>query len=377
MNLVYICSGISSVFDSQVLALLRNYVENDIFDEVILLFGYRNNIEKKRLSQKQLGKIKVVYFKTFPNYPFYNLLLRKKLYNAIRSLNHDFTNYFFHIRGEIMSYFFKQVIHKMNIQTNQLLTDIRGAGIQEIEEFANLGVAKKRLKLRNYRRSFTALKLDSKISVVSDSLKRLLSSLKMPSQNIAVNHCLVNELFRYDSESREDIRKNFRINKDEILLIFSSGGTANWQNNEIIISLANKGIKVLNLSQKEIQHKNIINKFVSYQDVYKYLSAADCAFIWRDKSIVNEVASPVKFSEYMACGLPVVHNGTVDLITNITEEGVDGMLIESISDIEVQTIKRFLLNSDRQKISAKGLGFFEINKIVLSYKQIYAEFRNS
>jgi len=187
----------------------------------------------------------------------------------------------------------------------------------------------------------------------------------------------VNELFRYDFESREEIRKKFRINKGEILLIFSSGGTANWQNNDIIISLANKGIKVLNLSQKEIQHKNIINKFVSYEEVYKYLSAADCAFIWRDKSIVNEVASPVKFSEYMACGLPVVHNGTVDLITNITEEGVDGMLIESISDIEVQTIKRFLLNSDRQKISAKGLGFFEINKIVLSYKQIYAEFRNS
>lgn len=131
-----------------------------------------------------------------------------------------------------------------------------------------------------------------------------------------MNSCLVDDSFTYNKVERIATRKILNLKDDEALLVFASGGTALWQNNKQIIKIAKKGVKVLNLSKIEIKHKNILNKFVPYHKMASYLSAADVAFIWRDKSSVNEVASPVKFSEYLACGLPVIHNGTIDLINN-------------------------------------------------------------
>ena len=55
----------------------------------------------------------------------------------------------------------------------------------------------------------------------------------------------------------------------------------------------------MNKSKKELHHKNVINKFVDYYEIPNYLNAADIAVIWRENSIVNKVASPVKFSEYI------------------------------------------------------------------------------
>ena len=60
----------------------------------------------------------------------------------------------------------------------------------------------------------------------------------------------------------------------------------------------------------------------------KYLNAADAAIIWRDKSIVNKVASPVKFSEYVCCGLPVIANKTVDMINNYILKNDCGLLTD-------------------------------------------------
>jgi len=47
---------------------------------------------------------------------------------------------------------------------------------------------------------------------------------------------------------------------------------------------------------------------VPYEEVTKYLNAVDFAVVWRDNNIVNKVASPVKFSEYVCTGLPVIAN---------------------------------------------------------------------
>jgi glycosyltransferase involved in cell wall biosynthesis len=45
---------------------------------------------------------------------------------------------------------------------------------------------------------------------------------------------------------------------------------------------------------------------VLHNDVPCYLAAADCGFLLRESSPVNQVASPVKFGEYLASGTPVI-----------------------------------------------------------------------
>src|SRR5690606_12687918 len=41
-------------------------------------------------------------------------------------------------------------------------------------------------------------------------------------------------------------------------------------------------------------------------DVSQYLAAGDLGLLLRDDTVVNRVASPVKFGEYLAAGLPVI-----------------------------------------------------------------------
>lgn len=47
-------------------------------------------------------------------------------------------------------------------------------------------------------------------------------------------------------------------------------------------------------------------KAVPHAEVADYLYSCDLAFLLRRRHIVNRVASPLKFAEYLACGLPVL-----------------------------------------------------------------------
>ena len=109
-------------------------------------------------------------------------------------------------------------------------------------------------------------------------------------------------------------------------MYFPAGALANWQNTDVLNKLAEKGFKVLNLSKKNISHKNVINRFNSYNEMPYYLNAADVAIIWRDESVVNKVASPVKFSEFVCCGLPVISNRSVDMISEYITRNESGLL---------------------------------------------------
>ena len=373
MKLVYINNSRSTVFDSQVLALLKYYAEGKFFEEVILIFGYQSKNEIEWLKKKDTTDIIIYYYKTYPNFPFFNYFLRRNLLRTLRDVSSNFSNYFFHIRGEMTSYHFKRLIRSLNIRYDQLLTDVRGTSIQELIEFSDANRFMKYFKLINYKNAFKSLIKDSKISVVSNFFKKYLEeTLEFNSTAIFINSCLVNENFKFDESERIRIRKNLEIKDDETLLIFTSGGTANWQNNEMILKLADKGVKVLNLSKREVNYKNVITKFVPYEEVPSYLSAADIAFIWRDKSIVNKVASPVKVSEYIACGLPVVHNGTVELINEIAIDKKDALRIDSIDDLNLSTLSDMVSNLNRQELAEKGRQMFGLATLAASYKKIYS-----
>ena len=115
--------------------------------------------------------------------------------------------------------------------------------------------------------------------------------------------------------------------------------------------------------------KNVINKFVDYREVSSYLNAADIAILWRDKSIVNEVASPVKFSEYICCGLPVISNDSVNMITDYVKKSLFGLLLNDLNELNQEKVKELrLLN--RQEIASKGEKWLGIENITNGYDAI-------
>lgn len=369
-KLVYINNGVSTVFDSQVLALLKYYREKNIFEEIILCFGFKSYQDKEWLATKNTDGIKIVLFKSYPNYPVFNFLIQKSLLKTLKTISSDFTEFFFHIRGEMAAFHLRKIAKKIKIDNINILTDVRGVSKEEIQIYSNSNPILKYFKVLNYTKALNNLQHQTKISTVSHSLRDyLINNYNINKNCVSVNSCLVNNNFKYDPLTREKLRSELNIQKNEILIIFTTGGTAAWQSNETIIKLADLGFKVLNLSRNEIAHKNIITLFIPYDSVPAYLSAADVAFIWRDKNIVNKVASPVKFSEYIACGLPIIHNGTVDLINDITMNNKNGILINSVEEFNIAIIKNYLLNREEQSIVGQSL--FGLHKIANSYKSIY------
>ncbi len=94
-------------------------------------------------------------------------------------------------------------------------------------------------------------------------------------------------------------------------------------------------------------------------------------YYFRNESIVNKVASPVKFSEYVCCGLPVISNSAVDQIKEfiLTEDW--GLIFENLNDLSPEKLS-FLKLKDRNSIAKKGREKFGIETIVDKYLNTYS-----
>lgn len=371
-SLVYICDGIGSVFDSQVISLLQSIFEKNYFCDVILLLGVRSTAEEISFQKKySYLKFKTVIYKTYPNYLFFNSLSRSSLSQALKKVQKiGLKNAIYHTRGEVSAWHLMKILDKDSHQN--ILADVRGASIEEISEFYNFNSLLKFFKILNSRNAVKNLRHIQTISVVSGSLKKyLIDNFNIDKEKIFVVPCLAGSDFHYSSDMRTSLRKELALNENDTLAVFTTGGTASWQNNEIILRVAEKDIKVLNLSRKEINHKNIVNRFVEYSEIPAYLNAADVAIIWRDKSIVNKVASPVKFSEYVCCGLPVIANDTVDMIREYLINCECGILIDDIDKINVNNTAK-LRKFNRTMISETAMKNFGLEAIVDRYLKIYS-----
>lgn len=400
--LYYFCDGMGSVFDSQVLALLASIKESGEFKKIFLFLGLKDENQKKEFYKKSnRTDIEVVFYKTYPNYPVFNYLNRKSIKSALRQCSVSTENAIFHVRGEVTAWHLKKVLDKVSVK--RILTDIRGASIEEIEEFSSLNRILKQFKINNYRKALNhlsnkkpelqdglqkknpslnlpdrseGLDLNPRISAVSTSLKDYLAdNFDIDPTTLVIIPCLAGNGFKYNESERVKIRQELNLNSDDILVVFSSGGTAGWQNNDVLFMLAERGIKVLNLSKKTVAHKNIINKFVTYNLMPFYLCAADAAIIWREESVVNKVASPVKFSEYVCCGLPVISNSAVDQIKEYIKKEECGLILKSLDEVDTYTLNT-LKHFDRKSISEKGIQNFGVEIITRTYLKIYSSLKS-
>jgi glycosyltransferase involved in cell wall biosynthesis len=75
---------------------------------------------------------------------------------------------------------------------------------------------------------------------------------------------------------------------------------------------------------------------VSSEDVPRYLGAADLGLLLREDNPVNAVASPVKFAEYLACGVPVLVTSFVgDYSALVVSEKLGAVVDTTLSDADL------------------------------------------
>jgi len=204
---------------------------------------------------------------------------------------------------------------------NEVVYDGRGAITAEWKEYAVVDNDNLKKEISDLEKQ-VILNSDFRIAVSKQLIKYWKDEFGYDSNKHVVIPCTLNKAFESIKISNEEViraRKLIGFDSKDIVIAYS-GSIAGWQSFDLLygfikpVLVKNDLIKLLFLSERD---ENIIKleqefpekifcKKVKPIEVPVYLMASDYGLLIREQSITNLVASPVKFAEYLACGLQVI-----------------------------------------------------------------------
>jgi glycosyltransferase involved in cell wall biosynthesis len=188
-----------------------------------------------------------------------------------------------------------------------------------------------------------------KIVAVSRAHKlHLMGEYNLPSDKIFVIPLLADdELFKRRQMERKKMRKFLGVQK-KIVFVFC-GSLHRWQMIQESIEIFRlllyfrRDIHFLLLTKKACSAKAMFSDLPEgtysvisspFEEVGKYLEASDLGLLLRENHVVNRVASPTKFAEYLLCGLPVVISPWVGDFSELVEAHRLGLVINPMDKEE-------------------------------------------
>ena len=400
-----------SVFDSQVVGFLKKLTKNKDFN--INLIGFENlksfflqsrelTIKKERIVSN-LG-IKVTIYPRSPGYIgiYFSilLLLPHFLYRAIRK-----NKVLFHARGNKAAFMACKI--KRFFPLFKVIYDARGVEPEEYVYRKQLQYSGKIFLSCREEKIFYKLKRiekyivknsDKIVCVSNEFRKHYLTKYKILKDKISVFPCCVDTSIFY---SDEDVRTKARARmglKGKLVMIYC-GSMKPLQMPKSIIKFFKEIYKLdkevffliltreFERAEEFVQDEGIpIESYkilsVKHSQVPLYLNASDIGIILRDKNIVNRVACPTKFAEYMACGLYIVLTDGIGDISKIVTEKKIGEVLPTLERSEMELASNKILygkkeiqnSKNRSKISKLANIMFGwdnyVHKIDLLYKEL-------
>lgn len=192
--------------------------------------------------------------------------------------------------------------------------------------------------------------------------------------------CTLNRVFEdisITSELISSAKKLLKFKSSDIVFAYS-GSIAGWQSFDLLyhfmkpILSKNKNVKILFLAnsdenilklEKEFTNQ-VIYKKVSAHEVPNYLIGTDYGILIREESVTNRVASPVKFAEYLACGLNVVISPKLGDYSNFVE-------VNNCGNLFSQFVYQNKIDIDKKNENNKlAIATFTKNNFIKEYKRI-------
>lgn len=201
-----------------------------------------------------------------------------------------------------------------------------------------------------------------KIVVVTEYFKDYISKKYGCDEKIKlIYNCVNTGSLSFSESARDEIRKELGC-ENKCLVVFSGSVADKWQSFDKNIQIYKKlkerfkNTKLLVLTRNSVDllsygldESESIVMYVDNNEIYKYLSAGDIGLLIRNETPVNAVAFPVKFAEYMACGLPVVISSSMKGICSIIDKkGIiyddSNVCLEEIKDVKKEDCITFARN---------------------------------
>lgn len=203
----------------------------------------------------------------------------------------------------------------------KIIYDGRGAITAEWNEY-NVVTSKYLLKKINNWEKSAVIKSHKRISISNALIDYWKEAFSYSSNAHVIIPCTLNSFYtslNLKEDTIEANRKNMGYSSKDIVFIYS-GSNAKWQSFNILntaitgllkISINNKFLFLGNSNPFILSlmyaYPNQVNQFcVSEQEIPNLLMCGDYGLLLREESVTNKVASPIKFAEYLACGLGII-----------------------------------------------------------------------
>ncbi|MGZ3885531.1 MAG: hypothetical protein ACXVPQ_06105 [Bacteroidia bacterium] len=203
----------------------------------------------------------------------------------------------------------------------QVVFDARGAYAAELSEYNVVGNEKMVRQIGDIERE-ALLQSDWRLAVSVALVNYWRERYGYRNDRHSVVPCTLSEDF-VTAFAREAEIKTIRAQAgfaETDKVIVYSGSSAGWQSFELVQSKlerlmeADASIKLVLLTDHfdtasafyRRFEQRIRKQWVKPHEVRELLLAADYGLLYREQTVTNRVASPVKFAEYLACGLKII-----------------------------------------------------------------------
>jgi len=206
--------------------------------------------------------------------------------------------------------------------------------------------------------------------------------------------CIDQELFRFDPQLRETRRAELGVS-DRFVLVYS-GSIGGWYMTDemaafftalkqqrpdaFFLWLTTGPPKIVEeaMSKSQAGGANYAVRRISNRDVSSFLSAADAGIAFYRPGVSRLGTSPVKVSEYMSCGLPVVINSGIGDTDDLIERERLGAVVRNFNDQDYAEAASAVLELDanseatRQRVRANAKTHFDLRRSGIErYARLY------
>ena len=228
----------------------------------------------------------------------------------------------------------------------KVIFDGRGAYKAELNEYdvvKNESIKKQIGEIEKH----VVLNSDFRLAVSNALVNNWKKEFGYTSDKHIVVPCTLSNDFIFDfpaKEKLEEFKKEIGFTLDDIVLVYS-GSSAGWQSFNLATKLLsdvfekNDNVKLLWLTNNLNENTDFVKKFrtrikthwTEPEKVRNYLLGSDYGLLYRENSVTNQVASPVKFGEYLVCGLNVIISENLGDFSEFVSKNNCGSVGEKIS----------------------------------------------
>ena len=378
MRIVYFVSdGIfSGVLDSQVLTPLRLLGEKEPTTQraAVFLTSVRHLgreaifLREEEIRKAVPGIILHFKYRLMNGFPGEHRLWALQLERSLRMMN--FTGnkpIIIHCRGDATAS--ATAILKRRDSRLRILLDIRGAQSDEIVVKGLLGRYLRCWAEHSHR---LAMKSADGVNTVSHKMAdHFINIGEFPGglPRSVVGCCVDTHQFYFDPTQRAARREELGL-QDKFVICYC-GAMSHWQRPDALVEAfaairaampdahllaVTKEAQPLReqLARVGVAAEDVTIRSAPHDQVASYLMAADVGILLRENTLTNRVASPVKFAEYLRCGLPVILTPYVGDYGEFAQKYDVGRMIEfPIHPAQVAEVAQLL----RGRLLKEGLDY--------------------